>query len=193
MEHRQFFVALGVPKGADTDTVQVAYRKVVARYRHAMQGGEQKPEAFTVVRTYSERRHAALFEQDGPAVPPAAGEVDEFYGGYVPEVPGTHRATPAGKDLFVELRISPDDARRGGIFPVHIPVLRPCPSCEDDEREEGLVCPACHDSGRITDDHAVDVTVPPEVGNGQVARLAMQDVGLGHTELIVRVLISAAP
>ncbi len=192
MEHRQFFVALGVPKEADTDTVQVAYRKVVARYRHAMQTGEQKPGAFSVLRTYSERRHAALFEEEGPAVPPAAGEVDQFYGGYVPEVPGTNRATPAGKDLFVELRISPDDARGGGIFPVHIPVLRQCPACAEDTDEE-LTCAACHGSGRVTDDHAVDVTIPPEVQNGQVARLAMADVGLGHTELIVRVLVSAAP
>ena len=193
MEHRNFFVALGVPKGADTDTVQVAYRKVIARYRDALQEGQQAPGAFSVLRTYSERRHAALFEHDGPAVPPASGEVDQFYGGFVPEVPGAHRATPAGKDLFVELRISPDDARRGGIFPVHIPVLRPCPSCEENKREEGLVCSACHDTGRITDDHPVEVTVPPDVQNGQVARLAMQDVGLGHTQLIVRVQVSATP
>ena len=193
MDHRQFFVALGVPKGADTDTVQVAYRKIVARYRDAMQEGEQAPAAFSVLRTYSERRHAVLFEHDGPAVPPASGEVDQFYGGFVPEVPGAHRATPAGKDLFVELRISPDDARRGGLFPVHIPVLRPCPSCMDSAGDDELVCPACHDTGRITDDHTVEVTIPPEVNNGQVARLAMADVGLGNTQLIVRVMVSAAP
>jgi len=192
MEHRQFFVALWVPKGADTDTVQVAYRKVVARYRHAMQEEEEAPHSFSVLRTYSERRHAELFDQDGPAVPPASGEVDQFYGGFVPEVPGAHRATLAGKDLFVELRISPHDARSGGIFPVHIPVVRSCPSCEDSE-DNGLVCRTCHDTGRITDDHTVEVTVPPEVTNGLVARLAMADVGLGQTQLIVRVMVSAAP
>ena len=194
MDHRQFFVALGVPKGADTESIQVAYRKVVSRYRHAMQEAQEVgQDSFAVVRTYSERRHAALFEAEGPAVPPASGEVDQYYGGFVPEVPDAHRATLSGKDLFVELRISPADARSGGIFPVHIPVLRPCPSCSETTEQKRLVCRACHGSGRVTDDHEVEVTVPPEVANGQVARLAMADVGLGHTELIVRVMIGEAP
>lgn len=198
MEHRNFFVALGVPKGADTDAVQVAYRKVVARYREALEPAEEQQQptqglaSFAVVRTYSERRHAALFEQQGPAVPLPTGEVDRFYGGYVPEVPLGHRATPVGKDLFVELRISAEDARRGGIHPVHIPVVRACPGCHGTDERSRLICRSCHGTGSVTDDHMVEVTVPPRVEQGQLARLAMEDVGLGSTELIVRIVLGSA-
>jgi DnaJ-class molecular chaperone len=195
MEHRSFFVALGIPRGADTRAIQVAYRRVVSHYRDALDGpdpeppGEEALASFSVLRTYSERRHATLMEQHGP--PPApAGEVDRFFGGFVPEVPDTPRARRrGGKDLFVELRITAREARAGGIFPVHIPVLRPCPVCEQREERERLVCKACAGHGQLTEDRMIEVTVPPEVRHDQLASVAMQDVGLGRANLVVHVLV----
>jgi DnaJ-class molecular chaperone len=195
MPHRRaFFIALGVPRGAPTETIRVAYRRVVNRYRQELTEPEEEntepPLSFAVMRTYSERRHTALF--DGPSPAPTTlgdSEVDRFYHGYVPEVMPP-RARREGKDLFVELRLDADEARAGGLFPVHIPVVKPCPSCADHSDEEGhLSCTLCHGNHRVTEDRMVEVTVPPRVKHRQTARVAMEDVGLGETDLIIHVLV----
>lgn len=225
MQKRAFYVALGVPHddNLDTRSVTVAYRKVINRYRQELADfldePTQPPLNFAVMRTYSERRHASLFD---PVTGSALGEseIDRYFDGFVPEVDPAptpplastskpkRRARPEGKDLFVELRLAVDEARRGGLFPVHIPVVRQCPSCADhaddcdhaDHRhhltskgkvEQGqLRCRLCHGTHRVTEDRMVEVTVPPGVTNDQVSRVAMEDVGLGHTDLIVHVVIS---
>ena len=200
MQKRVFYVALGVPHddNLDTRSVTVAYRKVINRYRKELADfldePTQPPLSFAVMRTYSERRHASLFD---PGKEPVVGEtaVDRYFNGYVPEVDSTpspeRRARPEGKDLFVELRLAADEARRGGLFAVHIPVVKRCPSCADhaDDEEhadhrhhltsEGKVergqlrCRLCHGSHRITEDRMVEVTVPPGVMHDQVSRVAV--------------------
>lgn len=193
MPHRRaFFIALGVPKGAPTETIRVAYRRVVNRYRSELTEPEEEntepPLSFAVMRTYSERRHTTLFDDPAPATQ-GESEIDRFYHGYVPEVMPP-RARKEGKDLYVELRLDAEEARVGGLFPVHIPVVKQCPCCSDhSDEEEHLSCTLCHGTHRITEDRMVEVTVPPRVKNRQVARVAMEDVGLGETDLIIHVLV----
>jgi DnaJ-class molecular chaperone len=195
---RTFFVALGVPRGAEAETIQPAYRRVVTRYRRALETDEEEalddptepPVSFGVMRTYSERRHGALFDEPEPLVSDGdRSEVDRYFDGYVPEV-APARARRAGKDLYVEIRLDPEEARRGGIFPVHIPVLQRCNACEDHPEEGYLACPVCQGSRRQTVDRMVEVTAPPGVQHGQVERLAMEDVGLDATDLVLLIVVS---
>jgi DnaJ-class molecular chaperone len=192
MERRTFYVALGIPRGEDTEMVRLAYRKVVDRYRLELEEEHfddptQPPLSFSVLRSYSERRHASVFDAPEGAVGEA--EVDSFFHGYVPDVLPP-KAKRAGKDLYVELRLTKDEAKQGGIFPVHIPVVTRCPACESDKDEEhALTCRLCAGRRRVTEDHLVEVTSPPGVRDGQTARVAMEDVGLGATDLIINVLI----
>jgi DnaJ-class molecular chaperone len=200
MQPRSFYVALGVPRGTEGESIQVAYRKMVIRYRRALEpetnwedDPTQPPVGFGVLRPYSERRHGAIFEEPEPLIPPQKAMVDRFFGGFVPEVVPPARARPAGegKDLYVELRLSRDEARTGGIFPVHIPVVRGCPSCEGASGEaEVLSCPLCGGSRQVTEDRMVEVTAPPGVRPGHTARVAMEDIGLRQTDLIILVLVS---
>lgn len=195
MERRTFYIALGVPRGVDPEAVSTAYRRVVARYREALEQFAEKleaepPEKFAVARSYSERRHAGTFDDPEPLIPERGeSELDRFFDGFVAEAIPTPRARRAGKDLFVELRMDADAARRGGSFPVHIPVWRECPSCADRDETEQLVCRNCDGTRRIAEDRTVDVFAPPGVRDGEAARIAMEDVGIDETDLIVKVIV----
>jgi len=198
MTKRTFFVALGVPRGSAPEAVRLAYRRILARYRRQLDPEFDEPTEpnlrFAVMRSYCERRHSALFEepQPEPLIPPSrtATAIDRFYGGWVPEVAAPARARPEGKDLYVELRLDYAEAQRGGLFPVHIPVLRPCPHCAEREQHDRLSCQLCRGTGQVLEDRMVEVTTPPGVQHGQIARLAMEDVGLEDTDLIVQVMVT---
>ncbi len=196
MQNRTFYVALGVPRGAEPEAVQAAYRRVVTRYRRLLQSDieqldepTQPPLKFAVQRAYSERRHGAIFDRPEPLAARTGSEVDRYFGGIVPEVEPP-RARRSGKDLYVELRIDAAQARAGGIFPVHIPVLQSCPSCQETDERQRIACTVCQGAGSVTVDRVVDVTAPPGVTHRQVARVAMEDVGLEETDLLVLILIS---
>lgn len=194
MRHREFYVALGVPRDADAEAIRPAYRKIVTRYRreldHNAEWMDENTEptlSFRVMRTYSERRHSALFEPEPLAK--GSSEVDRFFHGFIPEVEGPTKARRAGKDLYVELRLELDEARCGGLFPVHIPVIKDCPNCHEG-KDEAMLCPLCSGTQRVTEDRMIEVVVPPGVQDGQIAHIAMEDVGLEHTDLVCNVLIS---
>jgi len=192
MRHREFYVALGVPRDADADAIRPAYRRIVTRYRRKLDPDQldentEPALSFRVLRTYSERRHSALFEPEPLARPNS--EVDRFFNGFVPEVEGPTKARRSGKDLFVELRLEQDEARCGGLFSVHIPVIKDCPACSQ-AGDESLVCSLCNGSHTVTEDRMIEVVVPPGVKDGQVAHIAMEDVGLEHTDLICTLVIS---
>ena len=198
---RTFFIALGVPRGARPEAIHTAYRRVVTRYRRELESASAEdasarelPTGFGVMRSYSERRHAALFGEPEPEqmIPSGRGasEIDRFYDGFVPETPSPARARREGKDLFVELRLSQDEASSGGIFAVHIPVVRRCPRCEDMDEETRVRCHHCHGTARVLEDRMVEVTAPPGLESGCLTRIAMEDVGLDDTDLIIRVVVS---
>jgi hypothetical protein len=201
MAKRTFYVALGVPRGVDPESIRVAYRKVVSRYREVMKAIEdadepsrpppEEIEGYAVMRTYSERRHTGRFASPEPLIPThGETDVDRYFDGFIPEVIAPPpRAQKKGKDLFVELRLVADEAQRGGLFSVHIPVMRDCPSCGDHEEPQQLACKQCKGSRRVTEDRTVDVTAPPGLQHGDSARIPMEDVGIEHTDLIVRVIV----
>lgn len=198
MKKRAFYVALGIPRDADPEAIQVAYRKVITRYRRLIEAEDMFDEptqpllGFGVMRTYSERRHSTIFDEPERLGMGVGAEVDRFFGGFVPEVVSPPKARRAGKDLFVELRLDGKEARAGGLFPVHIPVVRTCPKCTGWEEREQLACSLCQGTCRVTEDRVVEVSVPPGVAHGQIARIAMEDVGLHDTDLIVHVLLGTA-
>jgi len=174
----------------------VAYRKLVTRYRRALDTVEpldeptQPPGKFGVLRTYSDRRHGLLFDPREPQEAKGTEEVDRYFGGYVPEILGPAKARRAGKDLYVEVRMGRAAAQAGGVFPIHIPVVKVCPLCCPGEESTMLQCHLCGGAGRITEDRMIEVTVPPGVRHGHLARIAMEDVGLGQTDLVVAVVVS---
>jgi DnaJ-class molecular chaperone len=113
--------------------------------------------------------------------------VDEFFSGFLPGF--FDIGLSSRKSLFLELILSPREASEGGLFPITVPVIVPCPKCSKGGIWEEFFCPVCRGNGRIRSKREFSLSVPPQVSHGTKIRLSMENIGLRGVELKVTVLI----
>ena len=87
----------------------------------------------------------------------------------------------------MEVVLTPEEARRGGEYPVAVPVWQPCPACSG----RGLFCPGCRDRGALRARREFDLVMPPGVADGTSAALALADIGLRGVRLRIDVRVRA--
>jgi len=95
------------------------------------------------------------------------------------------------KDLYFEAILSPGEAAEGGLFPITVPTVEPCPKCSKSGAWEGFFYPVCSGYGRVQSARAFSLTIPPNVKHGTKIRLSMEDIGLQNAYL--NVLVSIDP
>ncbi|MEJ5359603.1 MAG: DnaJ domain-containing protein [Desulfobacterales bacterium] len=160
---KDYYLILGVPRGASPREIRQAYRRRVKELHPDAAGGACDTAAFcevteayeTLARPERRRAYDALL----------AGRPSR------PQARRTPVAATAagGLDLAVEVLLSPREARRGGVFPLRLPVAGPCPFCEGMPPFPGF-CPGCAGAGFREAVLEVDLVVPP--GAAASARLA---------------------
>jgi len=102
--------------------------------------------------------------------------VDDFFSGFLPGF--LERPRQRQKDLYLEMILTPTEASQGGLFPITVPVIEPCPRCGKTGFWEDFFCPICHGYGRIRSERGFSLTVPPHVKHGTEITLSMEDIGL---------------
>ncbi len=149
-------------------------------------------QAGTPVRVGQRRRPARAREVPRGAAPGPSvwSELDDFFAGWVPGVFGPGPDAAREKDLYVELVLTREEARAGGMLPLQIPVEQTCVECKG-SLTAGLGCPVCRGRGRVVDYHTIEVSVPPGVDDGTVARIPLTDLGLRKVTLLL--LVSVEP
>jgi DnaJ-class molecular chaperone len=211
---KDFYVVLGVGRGADLDKIKKAYRIIAKKYHpdlSASQGSLEKfhevREAYETLADAQRRKQydAALAEQDLPSritkapetvlgrsrpygeMERSASLMDEFFSGLVPGFFGRER----NKDLYLEMVLSPLEAERGGLFDVTVPVLEPCPRCENPWMRVDSFCPICFGRGGIDEERQFSLRVPPRIGDGTRINLSLEDIGLRGVQVHILVTVSA--
>jgi molecular chaperone DnaJ len=211
---RDYYVILGVSRGADQKRIQKAYRTIVKKFHPDASGTHESSERFLEIReayetlTDEERRkeYDEHLAREGSAlritrVPEIIkkrtslfdqmddfiSSVDEFYSGFLPGV--FRRGLEKGKSLYLELILSPREAAEGGLFPITVPVVEDCPRCRKAGLWKEFFCPVCRGYGRVRSKREFSLSVPPRVSNGMEIRLSMEDIGLRDVELHITVLI----
>lgn len=148
--------------------------------------------------TYSLWRHGVRFHPEPFATRSAEiahrarrvfSEVDELFGGVVPEVL-PNRPASVHKDLFVEVVLTDNEARVGGTFPLSVPVQKQCRACLGSGLG-GLTqhCSYCNGRGFLTEDRELELVVPAGVHDGQQTKI---DVTTGDKPVVLRVLVRVA-
>jgi len=206
---KQFYVVLAVSADADLQKIRVAYRKLVKLYHPDLNDDdiekyeeiEQAYKTLPPQETTLQKPHPptqplklASRQQEAPVALPREAEelfstVDEFFHGWVPGFFRRGRQVSRQKNLYVELILTPDEARQGGLFPLKVPVEQPCTECQGQGYINDLTCPVCHTYGQVVGYHDIEVSAPPNVTDGTEARLSLEDIGLNGVDLIVLVSV----
>jgi len=210
-----FYIVLGISRNADTKKIKQAYRKIVKQYHPDTTGLTQDPEKFREIQEAYEtlgdeekRRQydTELTKQETPikatikkATPkrrsiwdemdPYGSFTDEFLEGFLPGFFNKERYRSPVKDLYLEAILSPREARKGGMYPITIPVIEPCPLCQPSTFYESLFCTACNGYGKIKSTREFSLTIPPHVKNGTEIVLSLEDIGLKNVRLNIHVRV----
>jgi DnaJ-class molecular chaperone len=215
---KDYYIVLGVSRGADLNKIKKAYR-ILTKKTHpdALASGESHEkfleirEAYETLvdeekrRRYDEelagqgrelkitripeevrrRQRSAIQEMDR-----TYSFVDEFFSGFLPGFFERGKATTV-KDLYLEVILSSEEAAQGGLFPITVPVLEPCPQCRRTGLWEEFFCPTCSGRGVIRAEREFSLTIPPHVSHGTQISLSTEDIGLRSVNLHVLVLIDS--
>ena len=208
MAKEDYYDTLGVARGADSDALKQAYRKLAMQYHPDRNpgdsGAEQKfkqiSEAYDVLKddqkraAYDRFGHAA-FEGGGPGGQPGGGFdfgsgfadiFDEMFGDFMGGRRGGGRAR--GDDLRYNMEISLEQAYQGNETRIKIPASVTCDTCDGSGAAPGsgpTSCATCHGHGKIRAQQGfftIERTCPNCQGAGQMIENPCRDcAGTGRT------------
>jgi molecular chaperone DnaJ len=212
---KDYYVVLGVSRGADVNKIKKAYRKVAKELHPDISANKESEEKFLEAREAYEtlrdetkrRQYDEELSREGSSlritkVPDviekrrslfddmdrAFTSVDDFFEGFLPGF--FHRTRGRkDKDLYFEMILSPTEAAEGGLFPVTVPVIEPCPKCGKTGYRDAFFCPLCLGYGRMRTERTFHLSVPPNVRHGAEIRVSMEDIGLKDAHCHIHVVI----
>ena len=214
---KDYYIVLGVSRGANLNKIKRAYRTVVKKYHPDVAQSEESKKRFLEIReayeTLSDERRRKEYDKELTKqgselritrVPDIiesrtslfdemerlfSSSADDFFEGFLPGFFDVEKGRISGKDLYFEAILSPGEAAEGGLFPITVPVIEPCPKCRKTGAWEDFFCPICSGYGRVQSEREFSLTIPPNVKDGTKIRLSMEDIGLRDVYLNIVILI----
>ena len=208
---------LGINKGANLDKIKRAYRTIIKKHHPDINQSQESKKRFLEVREAYEtlsdeakrRQYDARLQRQGsplrvkkaPDIIKArasrldemeslfSASVDDFFGGFLTGFFDVDKRGIRGKNLYFEAILSPEEATHGGIYPITIPVLAPCPGCSKSGFLNDFFCPVCNGYGRVHSEREFSLNIPPNVKQGTEIQLSLEDIGLKNVYLSVVVYI----
>lgn len=212
-----YYIVLGVNRGANLNKIKKAYREVAKQYhpdsRHASQSSEKFREITEAYETLSDTEKRRKYDhklaqkeaspssrhfRETPARRPSPvhdpidslfSRTDDFFDGFVPGFFEKQRFRPPEKDLFIEAILTPSEARHGGLFPMTVPVIELCPGCRGTGFSDIFLCPVCGGNRRVCGEREFSLSIPPNTRHGTRVALSLADIGLNNVNLHILIHI----
>jgi molecular chaperone DnaJ len=93
--------------------------------------------------------------------------------------------------LQVEIVLTPDEAMRGGIIFLGVPVFSPCPVCGGSGRAWLFSCMYCREQGVVEEEETVRIYIPPQVRDGTIMEAPLHGLGIHNFYLHFSIRIAA--
>ena len=214
---KDYYIVLGVNRGADLKRIKKAYRAVAKKYHpDATRSNEtaknflEIKEAYETLSDEARRKKYDLeLERQGSNIRITnASEIidkrrslfdeiesvfststDDFFEGFLPGFFDFERGRIREKDLYYEAILSSREAERGGLFPITVPLVEPCPRCRKSGFWDDFFCPLCLGYGRISSEKEFSLSIPPHVKHGTKIKISLEDIGLKDVYLNIFVRI----
>ena len=215
---KDYYLVLGISRGADLDKIKKAYRTIAKRYHPDVTGEEEGMARFLEIKeaydTLSDRKKKIKYDNrlkresahyKVNRVPDKmrdrvsrfrdmesglSTKTDDFFEGFVPGFFDKDKGSLREKDLFFDAILTPEEAAAGGLYPIVVPVMAPCPVCSGTGFWEGLYCPSCEGIGRIAAERKFALGIPPNVTDGTEISLSLEGIGLKESHLHIKIHIA---
>lgn len=91
--------------------------------------------------------------------------------------------------LNIEVVLTPEEAMRGGVLPVGVPLFETCPTCGGTGEDWLFPCLDCGTQGLIERRETVRIRIPPSVRPGAVFEVPLRGLGVHNFYLRVHILV----
>lgn len=212
---KDYYVVLGISRQANLNQIKRAYRKIAKQLHpdltHSISSDKfrEAREAYeTLVDENKRQRYDAALKQPQKnsnkrndqhiiqkrrsvfnEMDRLRSFADEVFEGFLPGFYTKERGCIPDKDLYYEVVLSPEEARHGGLFPITVPIIEPCPRCGETEIWNLFFCPNCSGHGYTHTHREFSLSIPPHTKHGTQQRIFMEDIGLKDTNLNIVVYV----
>jgi DnaJ-class molecular chaperone len=216
MPEKDHYLVLGISRAESPRGVRKAFRDLARRHHPDRAGPGGTPMFRDVVEAYRvlsdpERRRAYDAELRA-AAPARAGMARDRYFGALDLFADARRIRPAPDELIAHLlrnfvwpgpvksehpepllcdiALSPDEARRGGVLDLRIPIRAVCPDCHGAGHVFGFACWRCDATGNARSDLTVPLDIPPGVRSGLIMEIPLDRFGIRNLWLRARLRVA---
>ncbi len=91
--------------------------------------------------------------------------------------------------LNIEVVLTPEEASRGGVLPIAVPVFRACPVCQGTGEDWPFPCLQCHAQGLIELRETIRMNIPPGTRPATVFELPLRGLGVHNFYLRLHIVI----
>lgn len=183
------YIVLGLDRNACDDDIKQAYRRA-AKHSHPDlclekdgQRFKEVQDAYDILKDRDRRRacdekldraeYAAPRQRQRGGLGSTLGPFSAAMGKADPlDAPAWHRRPASG--IYLEIRLTPAEARNGGIFPIRLPLARQCPDCRA-AFPWIRRCGSCGGSGRIRQEETFSLHIPSGITDGTRITLRLQE------------------
>ena len=182
---KDYYLALGVERDADPETIKKAYRQFCKKYH---------PDSCDTDNAATRKEFLAIREAyDTLSDRDRRRDYDRNFGQKKKQNRGHDSGTEPGygpkNELYAELVLSKREAAVGGAYRLEVPIRESCPYCSRFGSLSSLFCPVCGGRGRIRRVRPIILEVPAGVAAGTRNTVRLETEGPNGVFLTIAVAV----
>jgi len=209
-----FYKVLSLEREASPSEIKKAYRKAAKKYHPdtSSRDGEKFKQVQEAYETLSDPEKKNIYDQGlspkESSTPPSEksptsfswepfpqydvydsmfDELNDFWSDLFPGFLFGRTTHP--RERFLEMILTPDEAREGGEIALNVPYSTSCSRCFGTGRSMGLICGRCRGDGEERLIKRITIILPAGLRDGMTKRVAVKAGGTLPTELVITIRV----